>query len=58
MPVAYDQLGLNGGSTERKNGVILTKKIESLVELKFDKGFRIIGEYLSQIDLILRVNSN
>ena len=27
-------------------------------ELKFDPRFRVIGEYLSQIDLILRVNSN
>ena len=34
-----------------KNGVILTYKIESLPELKFNLGFRVIGEYLSQIDL-------
>ena len=27
-----------------------------MVELKFDPGFRVIGEYLSQIDLTLRVN--
>ena len=40
---------------ERKNGVILTCKVESLVELKFDPEFRVIGEYLSQIDSILRV---
>ena len=26
------------------------KKVESPVELKFDPGFRVIGEYLSQID--------
>ena len=44
--------------TERKNGVILTLKVESLAEIKFDPGFRVIGEYLSQIDSILRVNSN
>ena len=42
---------------KEKNGVILTKKVESLAELKFDPGFRVIGEYLSQIDSILRVNS-
>ena len=24
--------------------------VESLVELKFDSGFRVIGKYLSQID--------
>ena len=42
--------------TERRNGVILTYKVESLVELKFDPGFRVIGEYLSKIDSILRVN--
>ena len=41
-----------------KNGVILTLKVESLAELKFDPGFRVIGEYLSQIDSILRVNLN
>ena len=41
--------------TERKNGVILTKIVESLPELKFDSGFKVIGEYLSQIDPILRV---
>ena len=34
---------------------ILTKKVESLAELKFDPGFRVIGKYLSQIDWILRV---
>ena len=44
-------------NTERKNGVILTEKVESLAELKFDPRFRVIGEYLSQIDWILRVNS-
>ena len=42
--------------TERKNGIILTYKVESLVELKFDPGFRVIREYLSQIDTIVRVN--
>ena len=31
-------------------------KVDSLVELKFDPGFRVIGEYLSQKDSILRVN--
>ena len=31
------------------HGVILTLKVESLAELKFDPGFRVIGEYLSQI---------
>ena len=41
--------------TERKNGVILNLKNESLAELEFDQGFRAIGEYLSQIDSILRV---
>ena len=39
-----------------KNGVILTQKVESLAKLKFDPGFRVIGEYLSQIHSILRVN--
>ena len=29
-------------NTQRKTGVILTQKVESLVELKFDKGFRVI----------------
>ena len=42
-------------NTERKNWVILTWKVKSLVELKFEPGFRVIGEYLSQIDSILRV---
>ena len=32
-----------------KNGVILTLKVESLAELIFDPGFRIIVEYLSQV---------
>ena len=42
---------------ERKNRVILTWKIiESVVKIKFDSVFRVIGEYLSQIDSILRVN--
>ena len=41
---------------KEKNGVILTYKAESLGELKFDLGFRVIAEYLSQIDSILRVN--
>ena len=36
--------------------VILTWKVEPLAELKFDPGFRVIGEYLNQIDSILRVN--
>ena len=37
--------------TERKKGVTLTQKVESLAELKFDPGFRvIIGENLSKID--------
>ena len=31
------------------------KKFESLEEQKFVPGFRVIGEYLSQIDSILRV---
>ena len=31
-------------------------KDESLVELKFDKGFRVIGEYLSQIHSQYRGN--
>ena len=43
---------------EKKNGVILTLKVESLAELKFDPGFRVIGEYLSQFDSILSVNLN
>ena len=41
---------------KRKNGAILTKKVKSLAELKFDSGFQAIGEYLSQNDSILRVN--
>ena len=32
------------------------EKFESLAELKFDPGFRVIGEYSSQINSILRVN--
>ena len=43
---------------KRKNRVILALKVQSLAELKFDPGFRVIGEYLSQIDSILRVNLN
>ena len=35
--------------TESRNGVILTRIVESLAEVKFDPGFRVIGEYLSQI---------
>ena len=41
---------------ERKNGVILTYKVESLAELKFDPVFRVIREYLCQIDSKIRVN--
>ena len=41
--------------TERKYGLIFTQKVESLAELKFDPGFWVIIEYLSQIDSILRV---
>ena len=37
--------------TERKNGVILTCKVESLAELEFNPGFRVIVEYLSQLTL-------
>ena len=44
---------------KEKNGVILTQKVESLAELKFDQGFRVIGTYLffclSQIDSMSRV---
>ena len=40
---------------ERNNGVILTLEVKSLAELKFDPGFWVIGEYLSQIDLIMKV---
>ena len=43
---------------KEKNGVILTWKIGSLAELKFEHGLRVIGEYLSHIDTILRVYSN
>ena len=43
-------------SLKEKNGVILTLKVESLVELKFDPRLRVIGEYLSQIDPHYRVN--
>ena len=43
-------------NTERKNRVTLTYKVESLAELKFDPGLRVIGEYLSEIDWILRIN--
>ena len=31
-------------------------KVESLMELKFNPGFRVIGKYLSQIDCQYRVN--
>ena len=41
---------------ERKNWVILTWKVESLVEPKFNPGFWVIGEYLSQNDSQYRVN--
>ena len=37
-------------NTGWKYWVILTYKFESQVELKFDPGFRVIGEYLSRID--------
>ena len=39
-----------------KSGVILTLKVESLAEVKFDPGFRVIGEHMSQIDSQYRVN--
>ena len=42
-------------NTEGNNWVILTWKVESLAELKFDPGFRVIGEHLSQIDSIFGV---
>ena len=45
-----------GTYTEGKNGVNLTQKVESLAELKFDPGFRVIGKYLSQIDSQYRVH--
>ena len=38
---------LSCACTEKRNGVILTQKVESLVKLKFDPGLRVIGEYLS-----------
>ena len=41
--------------TESKNGVILTQNIESLAELKFNPGFLVIWESLSQIDFQYRV---
>ena len=42
--------------TERKKWSHFDLKVESLAELKFDPGFRVIGEYLSRIESILRVN--
>ena len=42
--------------TERKNGVILTLKVESLAELKLEPGFHVIAEYLSQIDSMSGIN--
>ena len=41
--------------TERKM-VLFDLKLGSLAEQKFDLGFRIVGEYLAQIDSILGVN--
>ena len=41
-------------ASSSKKGVILTLKVESLTELKFDPRFQVIGEYLSKIDSILR----
>ena len=38
--------------TERINLVLLTWKVESLAELKFDPGFRVIVEYLSPINSV------
>ena len=35
---------------KEKNGVILTKKVKSLADLRFNPGIRVIGEYLSQFD--------
>ena len=49
-------LKIDGINTERKNEIILIQKFESMAELKFDPGFRVIEEYLSQIDSILRDN--
>ena len=43
---------------KEKTGVMLKQKVESLADLKFDPGFWVIGEYLSQIDSKLRVNLN
>ena len=34
----------------------MTYKVELLVELNFDPRFRVIGEYLNQIDSQYRVN--
>ena len=56
MEVAQTQIYYPKAAVARKNGVILTQKVESLEELKFDPRFREIGEYLSQIDSIIRVN--
>ena len=47
MPVETKRSTQNDDTLKEKNGVI-----ESLAELKFDPGFRVIGEYLSQIDLL------
>ena len=40
------QISIQRIHLELKNGVILIWKVESLVELKFDPGFRVIGEYI------------
>ena len=39
----------------KKKWVILTQEVESPAEVKSYSGFRVIGEYLSQIDSILGV---
>ena len=43
--------------TERKNGVILALKVESLAELKFNPRFRVIVKYLSQLANWLSISS-
>ena len=48
MSASYDTL-------REKNLVILTQKVESLAELKFDPAKWVTGEYLSQIASTLRV---
>ena len=55
FPAGDNQNHTNQHNAERKES-FWTKKLSHWQKIKFDPGSRVIGEYWSQIDSILRVN--